>query len=252
MSDQTAADTQPAGVKTPDVKTSTDVQTSTADPTVPAVGDSGPTETPDGATVPPLEDRATSSPALPEPQPTTEPAPADPSTETDAEPDATDDDDEAATLPQTLEDAQAEILRMRKWKQRKLLEYRNVRDARRTAEADATQLRAMHEQLTTKHERIASELATAKAERELATTERDAATAVVERHRRAIIERFAESDREIAEATPLDLLPALHERLVGRPLYQQPAPPSPTRQPVASKSGSRPKPTSFGGYFGQE
>jgi hypothetical protein len=223
-------------------------QPTTAQPAAPAASEGGPAT--EQSAAPPLEDRATSSPALPEQQPnTTEPDPTG-SPETSDDPDEGD-DDLMATLPQTLEEAHAEILRMRKWKQKKLLEYRNVRDARRTAEADATQLRTMHEQLTAKHERATAELATAKAEREAAETAKAAAEEVVERHRKAIVERFPEADREIAEQQPLDLLTPLYERLVGRPLYQQPPTPSSTRVPVASKPGAKPQPKSYGEYFGK-
>jgi hypothetical protein len=195
----------------------------------------------------PLEQRATSTPALPDPQPEpTEPTPADPI--------ADDDDDEQAPrlpLPQTLEEAHAEIERLREWKQKNSLKIRQFRDGRRSAEQSATALADTLEKTQQKLDTASTQLTTARQEAEAATAAKSDAEAIVERHRKAIVERFPEADRELAEQQPLDLLTSLYERLVGRPLFQQPAPPSSTRVPVATKPGSPPQPKSLQEYFGK-
>lgn len=212
-----------------------------------------PSEITDPVTLPassdaaPLEHSDTIAPALPETPTPTEPEI--PTPESVEDPDDDVDDAHAVPLPATLEDAHAEILKLRKWKQAQSLKYRNARDGKRSAEQSATALQETLEKTQQKLDRVTAESLAAKSEAEAATAARTEAEAIVERHRRAIVERFPEADRELAEQQPLDLLTPLYERLVGRPLFQQPAPPSPTRVPVATKPASPPQAKSLGEYF---
>lgn len=214
----------------------------TADPALAGEGGPPPTE------APPLEDRATSSPALPDPQPKPDPTPDPLALPVDDGDDP--DDDVAATLPHTLEEAHAEILRMRKWKQKKLLEYRNARDGKRTAEQSVSGLQEQLTNTTAKLEQRTSELAVAKAARETAEAERDAATGEVTRYRDELLSRFKPGQREIAEALPTDKIPAYFEQVNGRALLSAPEPaPSPARHVVTREAAPKRKAEGFDDYF---
>lgn len=221
--------------------------TAAATPVAPTpIEDTTPVDTsPAAPAAAPLEHSDTIAPALPETPSNTTNAP-EPDT---PEPDDDDEHAPALPLPATLEEAHAEIERLRQWKQRNSLKIRQFRDGRRSAEQSATALADTLAATQTKLDRVTADHQAARAEAEAATAARAEAEAIVERHRKAIVERFPEADRELADQQPLDLLTPLYERLVGRPLFQAPAPPSPTRVPVATKPASPPQAKSLGEYF---
>lgn len=215
---------------------------------------------------PPLAEDNTSAPALPDttqvpeseerstaPVGDTAPVSAEPVTADDEE----DEDQDEVPLPGTLGEAHAEILRLRKWRQKKNREYRKLRDSKRTAETEAGGLRSEYEKATSKLESLRGESASTTAQLEAARKSVEEIEARHERYRQHWISKFPEGpQRVIAEKTELDLLPTLFEQFNAAAKAPEPvatqkqeAPPSATRQTVVRNGVTPPKPTTFNGYF---
>lgn len=206
----------------------------------------------------------TSSPVEPDPNQTqpSEDVVTDPATVVVEPEDDEDDEYVEQPLPETLAEATTELKRLRR-----LYYNLTLRDQQRRRQINKTN--ALNAQLTAEVAKLEGKLTAIANERDVARTQVSAVetsqsqwTEERERYRQYWLTRFPEgTQREIAERTPLDLLPKLHEEFNGNgtvtkkeepatPSAKQDPPPSSSRQIVTRTPGSKPAATTFSSHFG--